>query len=223
MNYSRQMDLLDPTFLRNLSVDMIGCGGTGSATAIPLGKLGVPKLRIFDADVVTDYNLPGQIFRKRDVGRLKVEAMREIVADFSDCVVTPVPEFYNGSKRLAGPVICAIDSMDTLETGRWGRIDLWKKIKYNINIPLYIDARMGAEVLRLYTFNPCEPDAVAKYETTLYSSENAVHAPCTGKSIIYTGLVIGGLIVNALKHFLVGAEFPFEYVQDLKSLQTMIE
>jgi molybdopterin/thiamine biosynthesis adenylyltransferase len=176
--------------------------------------MGIPTLRLFDADIVAPHNLPNQIFRKSDIGRTKVKAVAEVVELFSDAAVETVPAMYDGSQTLDGVVISAVDSMTARQV-------IWNKVRYNIHVPLYIEARMGAEVLILYTFCPTDPDAVAEYEKTLYSSAEAVHQPCTEKSIIYTVMVAAGMITGQVKKWLVGEQFYFEIVMDLKNVLTM--
>ena len=43
--------------MRNLGVGVVGCGGTGSATAMLLGRLGVGRVALFDRDFVETTNL----------------------------------------------------------------------------------------------------------------------------------------------------------------------
>jgi molybdopterin/thiamine biosynthesis adenylyltransferase len=56
----RQIRMFGPeanTLLRGLRVGVVGCGGTGSAVAMFLARLGVGKLVLFDEDIVEASNL----------------------------------------------------------------------------------------------------------------------------------------------------------------------
>lgn len=68
--------------LRRLRVGVVGCGGTGSATAVLLARLGVGQLALFDDDVVESTNLNrlhGARQADADAMRPKVEVLaREI-------------------------------------------------------------------------------------------------------------------------------------------------
>ncbi len=68
--------------LRNMRVGVVGCGGTGSATAVLLARLGVGQLVLFDEDVVEASNLNRLHGARRsdaDAMRLKVDVLaREI-------------------------------------------------------------------------------------------------------------------------------------------------
>ena len=84
---------------------------------------------------------------------------------------------YRGQK-LRGLVIAAVDSMDA-------RLDTWKRVKLDPDVPLLIDAHMGAEFARIYCVHPCDPEQTDFYESDLYSSSEAEHLPCSARSIIY--------------------------------------
>ncbi len=64
--------------LNDLAVAIVGCGGTGSATAEQLVRLGVRDLILIDADVLTASNIT-RVYGStpNDVGRPKVEVLAE--------------------------------------------------------------------------------------------------------------------------------------------------
>ena len=59
-----------------------------------------------------------------------------------------------GRERLEGTVISAVDSMTARQM-------IWKSVKLKQRVGLFIDARMGAEVLRVYALRPTDLDAGA--------------------------------------------------------------
>jgi len=72
--------------LRGLKVGIVGCGGTGSATAMLLARLGVGQLVLFDDDVVDVTNLNRLHGAKRsdaDAIRAKVDVVAREIADMS--------------------------------------------------------------------------------------------------------------------------------------------
>ncbi len=67
--------------LRGLTVAVVGAGGGGSLLVQMLAHLGVGKLIIVDFDVISKSNLSRVVgATPADVGRLKVDVMRELVA-----------------------------------------------------------------------------------------------------------------------------------------------
>lgn len=63
--------------LKNARVGIAGAGGIGSNLALNLARVGVGHLHIIDFDSVELVNLNRQNFFLSDVGRLKVEALKE--------------------------------------------------------------------------------------------------------------------------------------------------
>lgn len=200
-NYMRQTDWYDPR-VHEGSVTMIGCGGIGSAAAIALAKLGIPRIRLIDPDGVEPHNLPNQMFDIADVGKPKVEALAErIVAMRGDEIdlrteVTRVTS--DGELKLGGIVVSGLDSMEA-------RNDVWRgQVAKNAAISLYIDARLGGEKIVLYAINPMEKGGIDLYEETLYSDEDAKEDPCSRRSIIDVGFSTAALITRAVRKHLTG-------------------
>jgi hypothetical protein len=122
-------------------------------------------------------------------------------------------------QRLSGIVICAVDTMQT-------RIDIWKKVSYNPNIRLYIDARMGGQISRIHTVRPCDPDEITHYEQTLYTDEDAVEEACTARAIIYNvyniASIIADLVKRVAKNDPISKDLYFDFV-NLSLIRTSME
>lgn len=212
MDYLRQLGILDPE-LFSYPITLIGCGGIGSPTALTLAKVGCSDLILIDPDSVEEHNLPNQVFRLEDIGRSKVSACKEIIADFSPCKVTAIQANVD-HQPLAGIVISAVDSMAA-------RRIIWEKLKFNTMVPLYIDGRIGGEVMELFTFQPFQITDIEFYEEFMFSDEEAAELSCTARSIMYTGFVIGGLIVSQLAKWLRQDKYFRRINFDLKTM-TMV-
>jgi molybdopterin-synthase adenylyltransferase len=210
MEFLRQIDLVNPEAL-DLPVHLIGCGGIGSFTALVLSKMGVRHLTLYDPDGIEDHNIPNQLFRLKDVGRPKVEALCEIVEEFAG---TPAEGHAIAveARRMTGVVISGVDSMRARKT-------IWlRSVRYRSGVLRYLDARMGAEVARIYAINPTDPDDIRLYEKTLYDDEEAEVFPCTAAAISYSGFAIASLIGNLIKRLATGEDLPREILLDLKTL-----
>ena len=215
MNLSRQTGIIAPDILKNAEVvTLIGVGGIGSPLVLTLAKMGIPKFVLIDPDTVEDYNIPNQLFRLSDIGRPKVIAAKEVIEAFTGAEVVAIQEKFDGSQKLEGIVISGVDWMTV-------RKMIWESLRFNPLVPLYVEGRMASELLRIYTLNPTDPNAVTAYEATLYSDEEAQQAPCTAKSIIYTVMVSAGLMAGQVKKWLVGEPYSFEILMEMKSLTLM--
>ncbi len=83
--FSRQEILMGPEAMERLAratVAVFGVGGVGSYTVEALARSGVGRLLLIDNDRVSESNLNRQLIALRStIGRLKVEAARERIAD----------------------------------------------------------------------------------------------------------------------------------------------
>lgn len=212
MDFWRQMDIVSPTDLDKHRINIIGVGGIGSPTALALTKMGINKVSIFDDDKVEDHNLPNQIYRKSDLGKSKVEGAKDICKDFSDVDVEVYNERFE-SQSINGIVISGVDSMKS-------RSIIWKRMRMNPAVSLYIDARMGAEVCKILTVNPCNMDDVKWYESpsNLFPDDKASEEKCTEKAIIYNTFMIASLISSQVKKYARAQSFAREIIFDLGTL-----
>ena len=210
MDFLRQFDLVQPEALET-PVAVVGCGGIGSFAALALAKMGCRHLTLYDDDRVEDHNLPNQLYRPADVGRPKAEALADIVRSFTGVTPEAVVARVDG-QRLTGLVVTGVDSMRA-------RRSVWQRsVRYRAAVPLFLDGRLGAEVIRLYAVRPADPDDVRFYGSTLYDDAEAEPVGCSGAAIVYTGFAVGSLIANQVKRFATGEPVRREVLWDLKTL-----
>lgn len=224
MDYTRQLDIVPMEKLAATTVHLIGAGGIGSPAGIALAKMGVGEIAIWDNDRVEVHNLPNQFYTMENLGKPKVSSLiyliRQLVGNGNvsggiNIIPHTIRVTAEDHKFLNGIIVAAVDSMAS-------RKEIWAAAQRSLGVDFFIDARMGGQLLRLYSLNPHDPLAGEDYEEMLYSDEESLTLPCTAQSIIYTGLIVGGLIANAVKRFVAGEKAIFEVVLDLTSftLQT---
>jgi hypothetical protein len=214
MDYWRQLDLVTPAELK-LPITLVGAGGIGSPTALALAKMGCSRLTVYDPDLVEPHNLPNQFYRLEDSARPKVEALRDLIRAFTGLEIVSIQEAVS-RQPLSGVVISGVDSMSA-------RQEIWHgSIRYRADVELYIDARMGAEVCRIYSIRPSDPEHVRAYELTLYNDDQASADACTAQAIIYNVLSIAGLIANQVKKYAKGEHLDREVILDLKTLTLLV-
>ena len=210
MDLYRQQDLIEPDQL-DIPITVVGCGGIGSFVLLALAKMGCRALAAYDDDRVEAHNIPNQAYRLADVGRLKVEALADLVRDAAGVPLAIRAERVR-EQRLQGVVVTAVDTMAA-------RREIWLRgIRHRAAVPLYLDARMGAEVARILTVRPADPDDIRRYEASLHADEGALVLPCTAQAIVYTGFSIAALVAGQIKKFLTGEPLKGELILDHKTM-----
>ena len=197
MRFLRQQDVVNADKLANLSVTLIGLGSIGSVTGLYLAKMGACSLTAFDADIVDVHNVSNQAYGMSDVGLLKADAFSILVENQTGMLPDAICKQYDG-RQLSGVVISAVDSMKSRET-------IWKSVRDQPQVQLYIDARMGLETLIVHTVRPQIREDRVRYSQTIIPDDQAHQEPCTARTICYTPLMAASVVCNLVKRF-VGEE-----------------
>ena len=213
-DYSGQTDIFDPRKF-TWPIHIIGCGGIGSNLILPLAKMGIPELHLWDPDQVEDHNIPSQLYRPSDIGANKVDIAKQILESFEvDATITTHTEAVCANTQLEGVVISGVDSMTARQA-------IWEAVKANFTaIPLLMDGRIGGEQLELITLSPSDFDAVNAYESgDLFADEDALPLPCAARTTVHTPLVLDGLILANLTLFARGLPTQPRTIIQLKTMQ----
>lgn len=113
MNLSKSYDFFQPE-KDDARIHIIGCGSVGSTLAENLARCGVTKMTLWDFDTVESHNIVNQMFRQQDVGKPKVEALKDILLDINPEISNTVelqPKGWQG-KMLSGYIFLAVDSIE---------------------------------------------------------------------------------------------------------------
>jgi len=208
-DFRRQQDLLVPEEF-TLPVRIIGVGGIGSWVALCISKMGCLNPTLVDSDHAEPHNIPNQFYRvEGDIGRPKVEALREHLKVFSgaeaEIICAKAP---SDNVPLDGIVISGVDSMQA-------RKEIWKAIRWNPQVSYYLDGRMGAFILELYTIRPCDEEDVAFYEETLVGDDEVPDLVCTAQAIAFTVFSMAGEVGAQVYKILKREPFPWKIWRDM--------
>lgn len=113
MDLSKSYDFFQPE-KDNAKIHIVGCGSVGSTIAENLARCGVKNIVLYDFDTVEAHNIVNQMFRQQDVGRLKVEALKDILTDINPELSDTVelkPDGWKG-KLMSGYVFLCVDSIE---------------------------------------------------------------------------------------------------------------
>jgi len=191
---TRQLDLI-PIRVLGEPITIIGAGAIGSFTALTLAKMGFQDITVYDFDKIEVENMNCQFYRFSDIGKQKVEALNELVKDFTGVDISYFPSRYEAG-QFKGIVVSAVDSMEVRKL-------IWDNHKETaLATKLIIDPRMGAEFGLCYAMNPMKDKDIKSYEKTLYSDSAAVQERCTAKATMYTALAISSHVCKVIKDYL---------------------
>ena len=113
LNLSKSYDYFKPEEVRE-RIHIIGCGSVGSTVAELLARFGLTKLTLYDFDTVEPKNLANQMFRQGHVGRPKVDALADMLAEINPEIADAIKAEYVGytGQRLSGYVFLCVDSIE---------------------------------------------------------------------------------------------------------------
>ena len=82
MDLSKSYEFFQPE-KDNSRIHIVGCGSVGSTVAENLVRCGVTNLTLWDFDHVEAHNIVNQMFRQKDIGKPKVEALADILTEIN--------------------------------------------------------------------------------------------------------------------------------------------
>jgi len=209
MEFTRQNRIFNPENQKN-KIIVIGAGSTGSFITLNLAKLGFNDIEVYDFDKVESHNIPNQFYRINDVGKFKVEALSEIIKDFTDL------DIKTSKKKLGVKDMLDLDlntivifCVDTMKA----RQEIYSTIK---DFPIkLIDTRMGGEGYQIYSSNLEKEEDKTDYEKTL--NYETLETTCGEKSVIFTILSIASETCNIVKKMDKGESYPTKLKRHLST------
>jgi len=217
ISYSRQLSVFKPLLFKK-KVDVIGAGATGSHVAYVLGKMGVQDIRVFDFDDIEEHNIPNQMYRLKDVGKPKVEALQDIIKEFTEIEIEAVNlKVEKGCGYKPGNIVFILT--DTMSS----RKEIFKEfLRLKFGVEQVIETRMSADSGRIYSFTPTQLSHIESWEATLYDDEEAEESLCgTSVSVAATAINIATLAVWQMIKGNNGDEVEGEIVYGMKPYMSM--
>ncbi len=210
-DFTRQLDWFNPA-TDNVPITIVGAGGIGGPTALAIAKLGIRKIKVYDFDLVEAHNQPNQMYGLNQLQESKVAALHTICRDLADIEIIPMDKRVTRKTPLSGIVIGAVDSMDA-------RRIIWEAICSSGGlVPLYIDGRIGGQVIRVLTVRPDVLRDRKAYTKSIVSTHAAAPLRCTAAGIIDVSFAVASLITRALRLWITKKERIADLVYDQRNL-----
>lgn len=136
MNLSKSYEFFQPEMCKE-RIHIIGCGAIGSTVAENLARFGLTKITLYDFDYVEPHNIANQMFRQSDIGKLKIEALADILYDINPEIKKDIKLVDKGyvNQKLSGYVFLCVDNIDL-------RREIACKCKGNTFVKAMFDFRM---------------------------------------------------------------------------------
>jgi siroheme synthase (precorrin-2 oxidase/ferrochelatase) len=218
VSFLRQQSLIDQKRLAKTSVTIVGTGSIGSFTALALTKMGVKRLTLYDKDEVELHNISNQLFPTDSIGKPKAEATLvecQRQSPERDTELIAKNEFYKDQPLDSEIVIASTDNIE-------GRAAAFATARQNFETNLFIDVRMGGELLRVFNLNPKNVKLVKDYEEKFLKDVKNSEEPCTARTIIYNVLMASSLLSAFVKKYVNGEPLPFHYTFHFTNLDQII-
>ena len=197
---ARQRLLVPAERLARCDALVVGVGAIGRQVALQLAALGVPRMALYDDDLVRTENLASQGYWPENLLRTKVSATASLCRRIHPSLtVAAIPERFKRSTADALPVegdavvFCCVDRIQTRKL-------VWESLRDRVRC--FLDGRMHAEVVRVLAV--AEPALDDAYARTLFAAEEAHAGPCTARGTIYTASIAAGLMVHQFAKWLRG-------------------
>lgn len=154
-----------------------GVGAVGSNLAMMLARMGAQDFLIYDDDRVEGHNLPNQHYIASDLGKPKVEALRDRLQAFNPGIQVRIlnRRLEPGDEDFAALEDCyffaASDSMKA-------RSNFIKMCALNPSVSLFCDTRLGFEFGSVFVVDPFSEQQLGAYLSTIRNDDEVEEGPC---------------------------------------------
>ena len=200
--------------LPNITIALIGNGGTGSWAGLAIARMGLTELFNYEMDVVDYTNLGGQHYDKSCIGQRKDEMFLRMLQEFSDFEnVSNLGQFNKGSD-VTPITMCCVDDNGV----RRDIFDQWYKLGVEMNwkwtitnskgktvtMPfLLLDSRMSFWKYDIYCVT--QADALLHREHFIPRDKDVAEDTCAMKANTVVGMIAGGMQVQRLTNAITNA------------------
>ena len=190
--------------IKEKKIILAGIGGIGSYIVYLLSRLKVKSIIMFDDDRVEMANMSGQLYSKSDIGKYKVDAMADMISNYSDYnSVFAIRDRYTEIEAASDIMICGFDNMEAR------KIFFEKWLNHVNSRPehlksecIFIDGRLSAEEYQVLCIKGDDPYNIEKYKKDfLFSDNEADETICSYKQTTFMANMIASTIVNLFVNF----------------------
>jgi len=172
------------------SIVVVGQGGIASNAMYCLAKTVPCTYYTVDQDVVNEINIGTQFFNRNQIGKYKVEAVKETMSIQTLAKIFTFNKMY--SNEYTPIMITGLDNMAA-------RKQVFTEWRSQSDRELLLCARLRASYYEIFVVTPGKEE---EYEKTLFDDSEVSEGPCTFKQTAYFGMLIGARITHILVNYL---------------------
>lgn len=209
MNLNKHLKFFNPNKNTN-TIHIIGVGATGSNLAHSLARLGFDNFVIYDFDTITAHNITNQYYNANQIGNSKTESIKENLLKINPDIQIKLEKQGYKDQNLNGLVFLCLDNIET-------RKKIVEQNKYNFNIKLLTDIRIGLAEAQTYSIKP-NLKSIKKILSTMQFKHGETKLPMnacgTALNILPTIQIIVSLTITNTMNYLQNKEIDFLRVID---------
>lgn len=214
-NYVHQEKLLNPEDITK-PVTVIGAGSVGSMVIFALAKMGFQHIEVWDHDVVSSHNVPMSLYVEKDIGALKVSALRRHIINLAGVEIHTHESCFEKGGRLSNTyVVMCVDSMKA-------RKMIWDSVRGVPTIDLVCDTRTDAGLLTVYSLNPNNPKSGRQYAKTLCADKHTGVQICGMHGIMYVSMRAATIVAANVAKAVHREEPVWEITERVDLLQSVV-
>lgn len=194
----------------NTPIIVGGVGGIGTWLILFLSRMlnNETELYIYDHDIVEEINMAGQLYGTKHIGKPKVEAIENIVKEFTGFEnIFPQYKKYDETSFSCPIMFSAFDNMKARKI----MFENWKKEATVFEDSIFIDGRLLAEQLQVFFVTS---ESIDTYEKEYLFDDSEVESEnCSYKQTTHFAANIASKMVQGFTNWLSKdtSELPFYY------------
>lgn len=197
--------------IQKARIIIAGIGGIGSNVAFQLARMIPANLTLYDDDNVEIVNMAGQLFSSNNIGESKVNAIANMIYDYTSMKqVLAIKDKFTSDKEPGDIMICGFDNMRARRTffNSWYNHISDKSEEERCKC-LYLDGRLSMDTLQILCIRGDDQYSIERYEREfLFADYEADATVCSMKQTTYLACMIGSLMVNLFTNFIANSLNP---------------
>ena len=197
--------------IQKARIIVAGIGGIGSNVAFQLARMIPANLTLYDDDTLEMVNMAGQLFSSEDIGKAKVDAISNMIYNYTSMrQVFTIRDKFTSNKEPGDIMICGFDNMRARATffSSWVG-HLKDKTEEERKKCLYLDGRLSIDTLQVLCITGDDHYNIDRYKKEfLFSDLQADATVCSMKQTTYLACMIGSLMVNLFTNFIANSLNP---------------